>query len=76
MSIGIEEPSVDLKREVVKNFIGEGTLPAGVVDQLVRKGGLNLKKIETIIKELQTYQRLGEKIDDTLLNKVLNAFID
>jgi len=76
MSIGIEEPSVDLKREVVKNFLGEGTLPAGVVDQLVRKGGLNLKKIETIIKELQTYQRLGEKIDDTLLNKVLNAFID
>lgn len=76
MGIGIEEPTVELKREVVKNFTGEEGLPVSIIDQIVKRPGLNLKKIETVVRELLTYKRLGEKIDEVLLNKVLNAFVE
>lgn len=74
-AIGIEEPSISLKREVIRLIIGEENLPSNVIELLVREQNLNLKKIETIIRELLTYKRLGEKVDDKLLNKVIQAFL-
>jgi chromosomal replication initiator protein len=76
MTIGIEEPSTDLKRKVARMFVGEEGLPSSVIDQIASKPGLNLKKIETIVHELLTYKRLGERIDENLLNKVVGAFIE
>jgi chromosomal replication initiation ATPase DnaA len=76
MAIGIEEPSIDLKRKVARMFVGEEGLPSSVIDQIASKPGLNLKKIETIVNELLTYKRLGERIDENLLNKVVGAFIE
>lgn len=74
LSIGIDEPSIELKREIVRRFLQEESLPSGVVESLIRKPGLSVKKIETIIRELLTYKRLGERIDDNLLEKVVYAF--
>uniref|UniRef100_A0A7V3ZXA5 Chromosomal replication initiator protein DnaA n=1 Tax=candidate division WOR-3 bacterium TaxID=2052148 RepID=A0A7V3ZXA5_UNCW3 len=76
MTIGIEEPSADLKRKVARMFAGEEGLPSSVIDQIASKPGLNLKKIETIVRELLTYKRLGERIDENLINKVIGAFIE
>jgi len=75
-SIGIEEPTPDIKREIMKNILQDESLPTGVIEQLVRKPGLSVKKMETIVRELLTYKRLGEKIDENLLNRVLHAFVE
>ncbi|MEO0230677.1 MAG: DnaA/Hda family protein [candidate division WOR-3 bacterium] len=74
LSIGIDEPSLELKREIVRRFLQEESLPSGIVESLIRKPGLSVKKIETIIRELLTYKRLGERIDENLLEKVVYAF--
>ncbi|MEO0246752.1 MAG: DnaA/Hda family protein [candidate division WOR-3 bacterium] len=73
-SIGIDVPSLELKREIVRRFLQEDSLPSGVLESLIKRPGLTLKKIETIIHELLTYKRLGERIDEQLLEKVVYAF--
>jgi hypothetical protein len=54
----------------------EESLPSGVVEFLVKKPGLTVKKIESIVRTLLTYKRIGEKIDENLLNKVVSGIIE
>ncbi|MGB9824333.1 MAG: DnaA ATPase domain-containing protein [Candidatus Hydrothermia bacterium] len=74
--VGMDEPSVELKRDIVKRFLQEESLPSGVVEFLVKKPGLTVKKIESIVRTLLTYKRIGEKIDENLLNKVVSGIIE
>ena len=76
MSAGIKEPEEDLRRKVVLNLLGDEKLPKNIIDLIVKNITSNLKELETVVQEIITLKRIGQKIDEEIAKKIIEGFVE
>ena len=76
MSAGIKEPEEDLRRKVVLNLLGDEKLPKNIIELIVKNITSNLKELETVVQEIITLKRIGQKIDEEIAKKIIEGFVE